>query len=140
MPPTATRRPFRTCSPAGSVRDQTLFDVCMVLGLDFQRVKAACGERARDAPGAGVTEGRAAPVYMGAYTRAGVDQYIGSYLTLRPSFSNRRRASWPTARTSPGMKNGRACCFRNATGRTSISCTGGGSTFRPRPCTSTSSL
>ena len=26
---------------------------------------------------------------MGAYTRAGVDQYIGSYLTLRPSFSNR---------------------------------------------------
>ena len=32
-------------------------------------------------------EGRAAPVYMGAYTRAGVDHYIGSYLTLRPSFS-----------------------------------------------------
>ena len=24
---------------------------------------------------------------MGAYTRAGVDHYIGSYLTLRPSFS-----------------------------------------------------
>src|SRR5262249_6784089 len=29
----------------------------------------------------------AAPVYMGAYTRAGVDHYIGSYLTVRPSFS-----------------------------------------------------
>jgi transcriptional regulator with XRE-family HTH domain len=71
------------------VRDQTLFDVCMVLGLDFQRVKAGWGGEQRDAPGAGVTEGRAAPVYMGAYTRAGVDQYIGSYLTLRPSFSNR---------------------------------------------------
>jgi hypothetical protein len=25
---------------------------------------------------------------MGAYTRAGVDDYIGSYLTLRPAFSN----------------------------------------------------
>src|ERR1700752_5169353 len=71
------------------VRDQTLFDVCMVLGLDFQRVKAAWGGELRDAPGASVTEGRAAPVYMGAYTRAGVDHYIGSYLTLRPSFSNR---------------------------------------------------
>ncbi len=71
------------------VRDQTLFDVCMVLGLNFQRVKAAWGGELRDAPGAGVAEGRAAPVYMGAYTRAGVDQYIGSYLTLRPSFSNR---------------------------------------------------
>ena len=69
------------------VRDQTLFDVCMVLGLDFARVKAACGGEVRDAPGASATEG-AAPVYMGAYTRAGVDHYIGSYLTLRPSFAN----------------------------------------------------
>ena len=58
-----------------AVRDQTLFDVCMVLGLDFDKVRAAAvGERA-------------APVYMGAYTRAGVDHYIGSYLTLRASFS-----------------------------------------------------
>jgi hypothetical protein len=73
------------------VRDQTLFDVCMVLGLDFDRVKAALtGEAraARDAPQPnGAVEGRAAPEYMGAYTRAGVDHYIGSYLTLRPSFS-----------------------------------------------------
>jgi DNA-binding Xre family transcriptional regulator len=81
------------------VRDQTLFDVCMVLGLDFDRVKGARNgapqtgretgrETGRDAPepeGAG--EGRAAPAYMGAYTRAGVEDYIGSYLTLRPSFS-----------------------------------------------------
>ena len=27
-----------------------------------------------------------APVYMGAYTRAAVDHYIGSYLTVRPAF------------------------------------------------------
>jgi DNA-binding Xre family transcriptional regulator len=72
------------------VRDQTLFDVCMVLGLDFDRVKTAWSREdqdPRDAPEPNGTEGRAAPVYMGAYTRAGVDHYIGSYLTLRPSFS-----------------------------------------------------
>src|SRR5262249_13904950 len=73
------------------VRDQTLFDVCMVLGLDFDRVKAALAGKpspARDAPGSNrAVEGRAAPEYMGAYTRAGVDHYIGTYLTLRPSFS-----------------------------------------------------
>jgi transcriptional regulator with XRE-family HTH domain len=72
-----------------SVRDQTLFDVCMVLGLDFARVKGAwSGHSGRDAPEPGApAAGRAAPAYMGAYTRAGVDHYIGSYLTLRPSFS-----------------------------------------------------
>ena len=70
------------------VRDQTLFDVCMVLGLDFARVKSAWLVAPRDAPGPNTPDGRAAPVYMGAYTRAGVDHYIGSYLTLRPSFSN----------------------------------------------------
>jgi DNA-binding Xre family transcriptional regulator len=71
-----------------SVRDQTLFDVCMVLGLDFARVKVAWSGEARNAPEPGApAEGRAAPAYMGAYTRAGVDHYIGSYLTLRPSFS-----------------------------------------------------
>jgi DNA-binding Xre family transcriptional regulator len=72
------------------VRDQTLFDVCMVLGLDFDRVKVAWGregQETRNAPEPNGAEGRAAPVYMGAYTRAGVDHYIGSYLTLRPSFS-----------------------------------------------------
>ena len=75
------------------VRDQTLFDVCMVLGLDFDRVKLgwsgkmpapAAMDSAPDIAGRG---GEIAPVYMGAYTRAGVDQYIGSYLTLRPAFS-----------------------------------------------------
>jgi DNA-binding Xre family transcriptional regulator len=73
------------------VRDQTLFDVCMVLGLDYDRVKGASQRQARaprDAPEPdGAAEARAAPAYMGAYTRAGVDHYIGSYLTLRPSFS-----------------------------------------------------
>jgi DNA-binding Xre family transcriptional regulator len=73
------------------VRDQTLFDVCMVLGLDFDRVKTVLSGRVRpvrDAPEPnGAVESRASPEYMGAYTRAGVDHYIGSYLTLRPSFS-----------------------------------------------------
>jgi transcriptional regulator with XRE-family HTH domain len=70
-----------------AVRDQTLFDVCMVLGLDFDKLKRAWGGESRDAPEPGSPGGRAAPVYMGAYTRAGVDHYIGSYLTVRPSFS-----------------------------------------------------
>lgn len=72
-----------------AVRDQTLFDVCMVLGLDFQRVKelwsgAMATAQPMDLKGEG---GVVAPVYMGAYTRAGVDDYIGSYLTLRPAFA-----------------------------------------------------
>jgi DNA-binding Xre family transcriptional regulator len=74
-----------------AVRDQTLFDVCMVLGLNFDKVKRAWrGEEQprRDAPEPSApVESRASPEYMGAYTRAGVDAYIGSYLTLRPSFS-----------------------------------------------------
>ena len=71
------------------VRDQTLFDVCMVLGLGYENIKAAWGggEDASNGPmdlkGEG---GFVAPVYMGAYTRAAVDQYIGTYLTLRPAF------------------------------------------------------
>ena len=74
-----------------TVRDQTLFDVCMVLGLDFDEVKAAWNgqtNRDRDEPGQPSLSREVAPVYMGAYTRAGVDDYIGSYLTLRPAFSN----------------------------------------------------
>jgi DNA-binding Xre family transcriptional regulator len=75
-----------------TVRDQTLFDVCMVLGLDFDKVKGAWTGEALDATGQSAPElggggGSVAPVYMGAYTRAGVDQYIGSYLTLRPAFA-----------------------------------------------------
>src|SRR5262245_59996040 len=66
-----------------SVRDQTLFDVCMVLGLDFEKVRSAWAKEGRaseprDAPEPGGAQGRAAPVYMGAYTRAGVDHYLGS--------------------------------------------------------------
>lgn len=74
-----------------TVRDQTLFDVCMVLGLDFERVKGNWTANGHPAPqepqdlrGEG---GSVAPLYMGAYTRAAVDHYIGSYLTLRPAFS-----------------------------------------------------
>lgn len=73
-----------------SVRDQTLFDVCMVLGLDFPGLRNAWhGEgpgtgQAMELKGNG---GVVAPVYMGAYTRAAVDHYIGSYLTVRRAFS-----------------------------------------------------
>jgi hypothetical protein len=64
----------------------------MVLGLDFDKVRAAWAKEGgtpepRDAPEPDGAEGRAAPVYMGAYTRAGTDHYIGSYLTIRPSFT-----------------------------------------------------
>lgn len=75
-----------------SVRDQTLFDVCMVLGLDYPPLRDAWhGETATPANGE-VRElkgdgGVVAPTYMGAYTQAAVDHYIGSYLTLRPAFS-----------------------------------------------------
>ena len=74
-----------------AVREQTLFDVCMVLGLDFEKVRDAwrgTQHPRRDAPEPSApVEGRASPTYMGAYTLAGVEEYIGSYLTLRPSFS-----------------------------------------------------
>ena len=74
-----------------SVRDQTLFDVCMVLGLDFHGLRDAWhGETVALANGPMELKGDGgvvAPVYMGAYTRAAVDHYIGSYLTLRRAFS-----------------------------------------------------
>jgi DNA-binding Xre family transcriptional regulator len=71
------------------VRDQTLFDVCMVLGLDFEEIKATwSGQTAgRDEPGRPSASKDVAPVYMGAYSRAAVDHYLGTYLTLRPSFT-----------------------------------------------------
>jgi transcriptional regulator with XRE-family HTH domain len=78
-----------------TVRDQTLFDVCMVLGLEFDDTKAQWaggappGEPQRDEPGQPGANTEVAPVYMGAYTRAAVDHYIGSYLTLRPAFTVR---------------------------------------------------
>jgi hypothetical protein len=74
-----------------SVRDQTLFDVCMVLGLDFDKLKGAWhgngGVAASPAELHGENGGVVAPLYMGAYTRGAVDHYIGSYLTMRSSFS-----------------------------------------------------
>lgn len=72
-----------------SVRDQTLFDVAMVLGLDFERLKEAWfGSMSASQPMELKGEGGImAPVYMGAYTKAAVDQYIGSYITVRPSFT-----------------------------------------------------
>ncbi len=72
-----------------SVREQTLFDVAMVLGLDYQRLKEAWfGSMSTAQPMELKGEGGVvAPTYMGAYTRAAVDHYIGSYLTLRPAFA-----------------------------------------------------
>jgi transcriptional regulator with XRE-family HTH domain len=78
------------------VRPQTLFDVAMVLGLDYPALRhlwsgggpVASPETPRgEAPEAAGAGGDIAPVYMGAYTQAGVDHYLGSYLTLRPAFS-----------------------------------------------------
>lgn len=71
------------------VRDQTLFDVAVVLGLDFNDLKghwygAMQTAQPMELRGEG---GSVAPTYMGAYTRAAVDHYIGSYLTLRPAFA-----------------------------------------------------
>ena len=74
-----------------SVRDQTLFDVCMVLGLDFHGLRDAWhGETVAISTGPMELKGDGgvvAPVYMGAYSRAAVDHYIGSYLTVRRAFS-----------------------------------------------------
>lgn len=72
-----------------AVREQTLFDVAMVLGLDYQRLKEAWfGSMPTAQPMELKGEGGVvAPVYMGAYTRAAVDHYIGSYLTIRPAFT-----------------------------------------------------
>lgn len=78
-----------------SVRDQTLFDVCMVLGLDFPPLRDAWHGGADAGAGAHTEDhrelkgegGLVAPTYMGAYTRAAVDHYLGSYLTLRRAFS-----------------------------------------------------
>jgi DNA-binding Xre family transcriptional regulator len=95
------------------VRDQTLFDVCMVLGLDYEDIKdtwhgsvAQHGVLPSDLHNPMLSNGRTtnesdpqanpmelrgtggmiAPVYMGAYTRAAVDHYLGSYLTVRADF------------------------------------------------------
>jgi DNA-binding Xre family transcriptional regulator len=91
------------------VRQQTLFDVCMVLGLDYELIRATwageapgsvavSGDRTTpatvstsDSPTPAGMGGDIAPVYMGAYTRAGVDHFIGAYLTLRPHFSDPTR-------------------------------------------------
>jgi DNA-binding Xre family transcriptional regulator len=81
-----------------SVRDQTLFDVCMVLGLDYDDVRdnwhgsvaqsGATSAILTDPNGRRAEGGEIAPVYMGAYSRAAVDHYLGSYLTLRADFTN----------------------------------------------------
>lgn len=74
-----------------TVRHQTLFDVCMVLGLDFQALRDLWDGPTVD-PDAPMelhgTGGRVAPTYMGAYTKAAVDHYIATYLTIRPSFTD----------------------------------------------------
>lgn len=75
-----------------SVRDQTLFDVCMVLGLDFDAMRelwngSLSSMTTPGSPGPAGEGGGIAPLYLGAYTRAAVDHYVGGYLTLRPAFS-----------------------------------------------------
>ncbi len=76
-----------------TVRDQTLFDVCMVLDIDFDETKAMWsgtgpqGLPQSDEAAQPAANTEIAPVYMGAYTRPAVDHYIGTYLTLRPAFS-----------------------------------------------------
>jgi DNA-binding Xre family transcriptional regulator len=110
-----------------AVRQQTLFDVCMVLGLDYEAMReswaqdlgaTAAGRQPPKPPdvttGSTLNEilrggrgGDVAPLYMGAYSREAVDHYVGSYLTLRPSFSDKNRiiayrtdiswdADWPS--------------------------------------------
>jgi DNA-binding Xre family transcriptional regulator len=94
-----------------AVRQQTLFDVCMVLGLDYDAIREAWGQDGvaqaagrqplhpnnNDASAStpsiarGGSGGSVAPLYMGAYSRDAVDHYVGSYLTLRPSFSGKNR-------------------------------------------------
>lgn len=80
-----------------SVRDQTLFDVCTYLGLDYEDVRdnwhGSVAQAGASQP-LGLsskerqpTGGMVAPVYMGAYTRAAVDHYLGHYLTLRADFT-----------------------------------------------------
>lgn len=78
-----------------SVRDQTLFDVCMVLGLDFEQIKRDWLRDGLPLPAAGTMPERTAderrrpdvaPLHMGAYTRMAVDHYVGSYVTIRPAF------------------------------------------------------
>jgi transcriptional regulator with XRE-family HTH domain len=79
-----------------SVRDQTLFDVCTYLGLDYEDVRdnwhgsvalAGTPSELAQSNDRRATGGLVAPLYMGAYTREAVDQYLGSYLTLRPDFT-----------------------------------------------------
>ena len=79
---------------ARQVRDQTLFDVSMVLGLDFDHLRADWnGEPTyydvpSDVPGQPAGNGGdVAPIYMGAYTKPAVDHLIGTYVTLRPGFA-----------------------------------------------------
>jgi len=76
-----------------SVRDQTLFDVCMVLDLPFEKLKAEWSgdttlyDVPTDVPGQPAPGTDVAPVYMGAYTRPAVDHIVGTYLTIRPAFA-----------------------------------------------------
>ena len=81
------------------VREQTLFDVCMVLDLDYDALKAAwTGSEVKPSPTAESNETEIsggsrnharssgiAPLYMGGYTREAIDHYIGGYLTIRPA-------------------------------------------------------
>ena len=93
MPPIAMRRRCRICLAVARSGRRRYSTCALVLGLDYERVKlgwdgtpagADSPAEPMDLKGKG---GLVAPIYMGAYTRAAVDHYIGSYLTLRPAFS-----------------------------------------------------
>ena len=64
-----------------SVRDQTLFDVCMVLGLDYEQVRGAWSGEKSAGPASDVAD-----LELGAYSRSAVEHYVGRYVTLRPAF------------------------------------------------------
>ncbi|MDZ4842941.1 MAG: helix-turn-helix transcriptional regulator [Hyphomicrobium aestuarii] len=90
-----------------SVRDQTLFDVCMVLGLDYEEIRddwhGSIAQHETGLPASPAASpsaapvgssydrqpigGMVAPIYMGAYSKHAVDHYPGSYLTLRADFT-----------------------------------------------------
>ncbi|MGI9521502.1 MAG: helix-turn-helix transcriptional regulator [Hyphomicrobiaceae bacterium] len=75
-----------------SVRDQTLFDVCMVLDLDFDAVRAQWNQTAAPSSDTSFcetsgTDTNIAPIYMGGYTRDAVDHLIGRFLTVRRAFT-----------------------------------------------------
>ena len=125
-----------------SVRDQTLFDVCMVLGLDFDKSEGRLARRRRagerrwaDCAWRTAESSRRS---TWAPTRAPPSTTTSAaILTLRTSFS--LPGTIVAYRTDiTGTRTGRACCSRNATVPMRPTRTAGGSTFLPRRASFTS--